>query len=83
MLEKLLNIIQNGGSFEVQALANQLDTTPGLIHLMLMQLEQMGKVKSNPTCENNCSQCGLRSSCDLINNSKREFNTWVLIDTTP
>lgn len=82
MLEKMFAVIQSGGTFEVQKLAIQLGTTPGLVLMMLRQLEQKGKLKANSNCENGCGQCGLKSSCKMVGSEKQDTHTWVLVDAS-
>jgi len=52
-------------------LASQLGTTPGLVRMMLKQVEQMDMVKVNLNCEGGCEHCGLKSSCKVV--KKAEF----------
>lgn len=80
MLEKLLNVIQVGGTFEVQELADKLRTTPDLVRMMLEQLERMGKVRANPACESGCAQCGLKNKCHVGEKDSPGVNSWVMIE---
>jgi len=76
----MLELIRSGGTFEVHALARQLSTTPGLVRMMLKQLEQMDKVKANLNCEGGCGQCGLKSSCKVVKKEKPNSNSWVMTE---
>ena len=70
MLEKLLDEIRTGGTFDTAALAQSLDTTPALVKLMLEQLQQMGHIKAYEACTSSCEQCGLKTSCSTPAGSK-------------
>ncbi len=63
MLEKLLKEIQSGGTFDTTVLAKRLDTTPGMVKLMLEQLQQMGHIRPFEACTSSCDHCGLKASC--------------------
>ena len=70
MLEKLLEEIRSGGTFDTAALAQRLETTPELVKLMLEQLQQMGHIKAYEACTSSCEQCGLKTSCSTPAGSK-------------
>lgn len=82
MLQRLRELIRSGGTFEVRSLAVELGTTPGLVRMMLDQLEQMGVVRANPNCESGCGQCGLKNACKVGNKDKQNAPTWVMIESS-
>jgi hypothetical protein len=71
MFDKLVKEIQSGGSFDINTLAQRLDTTPELVKLMLEQLQKMGHIKAYEACTSSCDHCGLKSSCSSPAGSKR------------
>jgi len=59
MLERLLDILQGGGSHTVDDLARRLDVTPSLVEMMIDQLVGMGYLSAAPTgCAQRCTDCG-------------------------
>ena len=71
MLQKLLKLIHTGNIQTLQDLAENLNTTPGLILLMINQLVQAGYLQPLSACkpENissaSCASCSSQSSCLL------------------
>ena len=63
MLEKLLNEIRSGGSFETGALAAQLGTSPQLVQAMLEHLQRSGLIHSYQACGDACGGCNLKGTC--------------------
>lgn len=63
MLEKLLAEIHAGGTLEVNALAERLDTTPALVTVMLEHLQRAGRLHPYETCGDACAGCSLKSAC--------------------
>ncbi|MGB9776909.1 MAG: FeoC-like transcriptional regulator [Anaerolineae bacterium] len=63
MLERLLEILQRGGTYRVSDLARALDTTPALVEMMLEELARAGYVKPVATCTEACASCPLADSC--------------------
>ncbi len=71
MLEQLLAEIRSGGTLEVSALAERLDTTPELVTVMLEHLQRAGHLRPYPagergtgqTCGDACAGCSLKSAC--------------------
>ncbi len=62
MLERLMEILQTGGTHRVSDLARALDTTPALVEMMLEELTRAGYVKPVATCTE-CASCPLADSC--------------------
>jgi len=71
MLEKLLNEIRSGGTFETSVLAARLGTTPGLVEAMLEHLQRTGHLRPYETCADACGQCSLKNDCKTLNQSNR------------
>ena len=63
MLEKLLQEIQSGGTFETGTLAARLGTTPELVKAMLEHLQRSGYIQPHETCNDGCAQCSLNNEC--------------------
>ena len=64
MLERLLEMIRQGGVFNPAALARELDADPALVREMLAELERRGlarSVCSQPPAA--CCGCPLASAC--------------------
>lgn len=59
MLQELLTILRSGGSLEIGALAEKLNTSPQMVTAMLDHLQRMGLL----TAAQDCSGCQLASSC--------------------
>lgn len=64
MIERLLELMQTGGAWRVDDLARALDTTPGLVRVMLEDLARRGYLHA-PTnaCDAKCSGCALAGNC--------------------
>lgn len=63
MLENLLTEIRAGGTLEVNALAERLGATPGLVAAMLEHLQRTGYLRPYRTCGEACSGCSLKDAC--------------------
>ena len=64
MLEKLLNEIRNGGTIQPAALAARLNTSIGLVEMMLEELERRGLLAQVATgCNEPCGGCPLVGEC--------------------
>jgi len=67
MLEKLLQLIQHGGSLTPVVLARQLNTSPKLVEMMLEELVRRGMLKTSEfskSCDDgSCGSCYLANSC--------------------
>ncbi len=66
MLEQLMAEIQTGGSWDTQALAVKLNTSPEFVKAMLEYLERNGQIHSYLACDSGCGQCGLKSMCSSV-----------------
>ncbi len=66
MLRDLLHLVAEQGVVQVDQLAQQLHTSPGLIRAMLDTLARQGRLKRQaPTCglEASCAGCPLSHLC--------------------
>ncbi len=59
MLEKLLEEIRSGGTFETGVLAARLGTTPALVEAMLDHLQRAGQLRPYEACRT----CNLKQAC--------------------
>ena len=69
MLEKLLNEIRSGGTYEARTLAARLGTTPEMVQAMLEHLHRLGLLKPYQNCGEGCSGCSLQSDCHTTDSS--------------
>lgn len=66
MLEKLLAMLATGQALTMADLAEELDTSTGLIEQMLLDLERAGYLSPVQTqCSGGCSGCAFQSACSL------------------
>jgi hypothetical protein len=64
MLEKLLTEIRGGGTLQPTALAAKLNTSVGIVEMMLEDLERRGFLTQvNNSCEESCGGCPLVGDC--------------------
>jgi hypothetical protein len=63
MLEKLLDEIRLGGTFETGVLAARLGTSPELVDAMLEHLQRLGHLRSYQACGDACGGCSLKKGC--------------------
>ena len=63
MLEKLLEAIRSGGTFENGALATRLGTSPEMVEAMLEHLQRIGYLQPYQACHESCGGCSLKSAC--------------------
>lgn len=67
MLNKLLDLINQGGSLTPSKLASELNTTPAMVEMMIEELTRRGLLKaseiSNKCDSDACSTCYLAKSC--------------------
>lgn len=69
MLERLIALLEEGGTYRVADLARALDTTPELVEMMLEDLARRGRIRPvDPTCPSShaaCADCPLASHCSV------------------
>ncbi|MBN1953941.1 MAG: Lrp/AsnC family transcriptional regulator [Anaerolineae bacterium] len=64
MLERLLGLLRDGGSYHIAGLAQALDTTPALVRMMLEDLARRGYLRSvGAKCNGQCNGCALAGLC--------------------
>jgi predicted ArsR family transcriptional regulator len=84
MLNKLLELLHEGGARRIRDLADELDTTPELVQLMLQDLARMGYLKHvDAECPATCTACPMSGSCVAAGSphgesTGRESTAWVL-----
>jgi len=77
MLEKLLDLLKQGGSHRVVDLARVLDTTPLLVDTMLEDLGRMGYIRPlEASCGTSCDSCPMSGLCA----SGSSGRVWVLTE---
>ncbi len=76
MLEQLLSAIRSGGTLQPETLAARLNVSPGLVEMMLEDLERRGRlVQVNTQCGEPCGGCPLVGECAVTNPQGR---MWML-----
>ncbi|HDQ71672.1 MAG TPA: hypothetical protein ENN19_06190 [Chloroflexi bacterium] len=64
MLNQLLELLKTGGTRRVGDLARELNTTPGLVEIMLEDLTHMGYLKQvGGACGGACASCEMAGLC--------------------
>jgi len=75
MLQRLLDILQGGGSHTVDDLARRLDATPSLVDMMIDELVRMGYLSAAPAaCTKQCTGCSL-GGCVVAKRSGRIWSS--------
>jgi hypothetical protein len=86
MLNRMLELLREGGTRRIRNLAVELDTTPDLVEAMLEDLARMGYVRPVGTaCSEECTTCPLSGMCVAGGHSDGESNgpgpaTWVFVE---
>ena len=76
MLERLLDILQRGGTYTVHDLAHRLDVTPPLVEMMIEELMRMGYLSiAAMSCAKQCEGCSM-GAC-LVAESSGRIWTWT------
>ena len=78
MLEKLLQEIRSGGTFQPAALAAKLNISVGMVEMMLEDLERRGIITQvNASCgESSCGGCPLVGDCGIAGGTPGRM--WML-----
>lgn len=64
MLDRLLELLREGGAHRVTDLARELDTTPALVEMMLEDLCRMGHLRRvSGECAGKCAACSVADLC--------------------
>ncbi len=78
MLDQLLHLLQAGKARRLDELADALQTTPGLVELMLADLVRLGYLAPlDAGCSQRCAGCPMAQACCASESSGR---AWVLTD---
>jgi|GEM_PF-446456 len=77
MLEELLRLIREGGSFDTSVLAKQLDTTPAMVSAMMDHLRRSGLLKVYDPGDCSCGQCSLSQMCDPERKQHEVGHLWL------
>jgi len=83
MLNKLLDLLREGGTRRIADLAQELGTTPELVEAMLEDLARMGYVKHVASqCSEKCSTCPMAEMCAAGGPSREGDNgrIWTLAE---
>lgn len=82
MLNRLLHLLEEGGTRRVSDLAKELETTPELVEVMLEDLTRMGYVKPvTSECSDKCATCPMSDACAAGDPSASGGGrVWVLSD---
>jgi hypothetical protein len=77
MLNRLLEILQDGGSHRVSNIARELGTTTELVEAMIENLTRMGHLKQViGGCGEACTSCSLTGTCT----SDASGRVWTLTE---
>jgi len=64
MLNRLLKLLETGGTHRVSDLARELEATPDLVEMMLEDLVRMGRLKHlSGECSGTCQTCPMAGMC--------------------
>ncbi|MHC1740810.1 MAG: FeoC-like transcriptional regulator [Anaerolineaceae bacterium] len=80
MLEELLKIIREGGSFDTGLLAKKLNTTPEMILAMMDHLRRAGMLKTYEPGQSSCEFCSLSGNCDPARKQHEIGHLWLYDD---
>jgi predicted ArsR family transcriptional regulator len=86
MLNRLLELLREGGTHRIRNLADELGTTPELVEAMLEDLARMGYLsRSASECSDKCTACPLSEMCVAGGSSGessigRGLTAWVLAE---
>ncbi len=85
MFEKLLAVIRSGGTFDINTLATQLETTPSMIKALLSHLQILGVIQPYQSCGESCNGCYFKDTCGPecgVHARQGETPLYVLLQTT-
>lgn len=78
MMERLVDLLREGGARRVDELAREMETTPQLVELMLNDLARMGILRqADKACSRGCAGCSLAGKCT----SGSGVRSWALTET--
>lgn len=81
MLEELLKMIREGGSFDTTLLAKKLNTTPEMVAAMMDHLRRNGMLKTYDPGQSSCENCSLSQLCDPEKKQHDIGHLWLFEET--
>ena len=76
LLKKILDRMTQGGTWTIDSLARELDTTPLLVEMMVQDLERRGHLKRvTGNCGGACASCAAANGC--LKESSQKM--WALV----
>ena len=82
MLEELIELIRQGGSFDTTFLAKRLNTTPEMVTAMIEHLQRSGIIKTYQPGFSPCEQCALTGACDQEKKKHEAGHLWMYEEST-
>lgn len=82
MLDRVLELLREGGTHRIDGLARELDATPELVEAMLEDLSRMGYLKRvSARCPGTCAECPSANMCAVGGSSSgaNSGEIWVLV----
>ncbi len=71
MFDKLMSMLQRGGTLTIDQMARELDTTPAMVNELIGHLARSGWLKQmGASCDAACSGCSLANDCRHLNQSR-------------
>ena len=83
VLNRLLDLLREGGTHRISDLAEELGTTPELVEVMLEDLARMGYLKHTASqCSEKCATCPVSGLCAAGGSSRGggSGRIWVLAE---
>lgn len=81
MLNRLLTLLREGGTHRVSDLAQELDTTPQLVEMMLEDLGRRGYLKRmGGSCTDQCNGCQMAGMCSVGSPDDSKNQVWALAE---
>jgi len=80
VLDRLLELLREGGTHRISDIAQELGTTPQLVEAMLEDLARMGYVKRVAAqCSGKCTTCPVSQTC-TVGGGESNGRIWVLTE---
>ena len=81
MFERLLSLLERGGTLTVDQLARELDTSPEVVSGMIDHMARQGWLHALSTsCNAACGGCSLARVCAPKSARREKTRTWVSTD---
>jgi hypothetical protein len=77
MLEELMRLIREGGSFDTAVLAQKLNTTPEMVKAMMEYLARTDWIKKYQPGQSSCDYCSLAQMCAPEAKKKEAGHLWI------